>query len=736
MENKNFKFSSLKSCLQASNSYSFNSRKAFTLIEILIYLGIFAIIAGTLTGILNSVVRIQTRELAGNEVSQQMNFVMSTIQRLVRESSKIEMEAGASGSAINLRMASSTLDPTLIFASGTMVYLQQGTGEAAPLTNSKVKVDNLTFKKYSQYPGHDVVQVNLTMSYNTANPQQQSSQTLQSTIARNSPATFGFDVLPTTTDTYSLGSSSLRFKDLSLSNLLNVGTTSTDPTTTWNGAIYYNTTSNDFRGYKNNAWGALGGGYWTTTSTNDIYNTNSGNVIIGTTTSTAKLTVSNGSIAQNPFNPQLVGSVGTGSNPVSVYVSGRYAYVVNWYSSTLQIFDVSNPASPQLVGSASTGTYAAPFSVYVSGRYAYIVNYSSETLQIFDVSNPANPQLIGSANTGFNPPLVYVSGRYAYVVNKNSNTLQIFDVSNPANPQLIGSANTGTHPLSVYVSGRYAYVVNANSNTLQIFDVSNPANPQLIGSVSTGSGPYSVYVSGRYAYVVNTGNTGSDILQIFDVSNPANPQLIGSANTGYDPYFVYVSGRYAYVVNSSSSTLQIFDVSNPANPQLIGSANTGYNPNSVYVSGRYAYVVNQGSNTLQIFDISGLETTSAMIHSLEAGNLQVRNDIIAQGQVQISGGLNVGSGGIFSAGSLAVATSSKFVGSVSAGWEKLSTTCSSATQCSQSCSANKYLVGGGCQFSDATTVIENYPSASSTWKCTSSASQNITVWAICSNIAP
>jgi len=546
---------------------------------------------------------------------------------------------------------------------------------------------------------------------------------------------FDADVLPTTDNTYSLGSQIYKFKNAYLSGVLNLGTSATDPAGGVNGSIYYNTTSNEFKGYKNGSWQSLGSSVWNATSTNDIYY-NTGNVIVGTTSSTARLTVSNGSIAQNPKNPQLVGSVGTGSNPVSVYVSGRYAYVVNWYSSTLQIFDVSNPASPQLVGSASTGTYAAPFSVYVSGRYAYIVNYSSETLQIFDVSNPANPQLIGSANTGFNPPLVYVSGRYAYVVNKNSNTLQIFDVSNPANPQLIGSANTGTHPLSVYVSGRYAYVVNANSNTLQIFDVSNPANPQLIGSVSTGSGPYSVYVSGRYAYVVNTGNTGSDILQIFDVSNPANPQLIGSANTGYDPYFVYVSGRYAYVVNSSSSTLQIFDVSNPANPQLIGSANTGYNPNSVYVSGRYAYVVNQGSNTLQIFDISGLETTSAMIHSLEAGNLQVRNDIIAQGQVQISGGLNVGSGGIFSAGSLAVATSSKFVGSVSAGWETVSTTCSNATTCSVSCLSGKYVFGGGCQFSESVYLKNNYPSASSTWYCETSAAATTTAWAICSNIAP
>jgi len=46
--------------------------------------------------------------------------------------------------------------------------------------------------------------------------------------------------------------------------------------------------------------------------------------------------------------------------------------------------------------------------------------------------------------------------------------------------------------------------------------------------------------------------------------------------------------------------------------------------------------------------------TSLMAHSLEAGNLQVRNDILAQGQLQVSGGVNVGAGGIFSDGDVGI----------------------------------------------------------------------------------
>ena len=82
----------------------------------------------------------------------------------------------------------------------------------------------------------------------------------------------------------------------------------------------------------------------------------------------------------------------------------------------------------------------------------------------------------------------------------------------------------------------------------------------------------------------------------------------------------------------------------PGDPVFVGSLGLGGAPQSVYVSGRYAYVVSPNSNDLKVIDVSGGEFTSLIAHSLEAGNLQVRNDMIAQGQVQVTGGLNVGTG--------------------------------------------------------------------------------------------
>ena len=64
--------------------------------------------------------------------------------------------------------------------------------------------------------------------------------------------------------------------------------------------------------------------------------------------------------------------------------------------------------------------------------------------------------------------------------------------------------------------------------------------------------------------------------------------------------------------------------------------------------------VDSGSDDLKVIDVSGAEVPSLVAHSLEAGNLQVRNDMIAQGQLQVTGGINVGAGGLFSDGNVGI----------------------------------------------------------------------------------
>jgi hypothetical protein len=385
-----------------------------------------------------------------------------------------------------------------------------------------------------------------------------------------------------------------------------------------------------------------------------------GRVGINTATPTELLTVDDGNILQTPGDPVLVGSLDIGGAANSVYVSGSYAYLVDITSNDLKVIDISDPTTPTLVGSLGIGN--TPGSVYVSGSYAYVVDASSEDLKVIDVSDPSSPTLAGSLGIGNSPGSVHVVGRYAYVTDSGSNDLKVIDVSDPSSPALIGSLGLGQSPTSLYVSGRYAYVVDSSSDDLKVIDISDPSSPTITGLLGIGSSPTSVYVSGRYAYVVDGFLPD---LKVIDISDPSSPSVSGVLGLDGVPTSVYVSGRYAYVLGALSDDLKVIDISDPASPALTGSLGIGSNPISVYVSGRYAYVVDLISSDLKVIDISGGEMTSLIAHSLEAGNLQVRNDIIAQGQLQVTTGVNVGAGGIYSAGDIATSSTmkaDKFIG--------------------------------------------------------------------------
>lgn len=177
----------------------------FTLIEILIYIAIFALSATFLVAILGVVGKVQNRQTSANEVNQQISSINNTIQRLVKESSLVENDAGVSSPTLTLRMPEGTRlgnDPTKIFLENNVIYLQQGpqTASKIPLTNSNVKVENFSVIKYQNTGGPAVVQVDLSISYNSANPQSQILRTARTAITRISAATFDSSVLPNGTN--------------------------------------------------------------------------------------------------------------------------------------------------------------------------------------------------------------------------------------------------------------------------------------------------------------------------------------------------------------------------------------------------------------------------------------------------------------------------------------------------------------------------------------------------------
>jgi hypothetical protein len=184
----------------------------------------------------------------------------------------------------------------------------------------------------------------------------------------------------------------------------------------------------------------------------------------------------------------------------------------------------------------------------------------------------------------------------------------------------------------------------------------NQFMPKIVGSVTDVRLDVArdIYVSGKYAYVAAGFN---DSMSIIDISNPLSPSMIGSITDIRLDFAedVYVSGKYAYVTSSNNDSLTIIDISNASSPAITGSVTDIRLDGAfgVYVSGKYAYVAANSNDSLTIIDIGGIDSPAASIGAVETGSLSVTENAIVGNDFYV-GGLNVGPGGLYSQGRVAI----------------------------------------------------------------------------------
>lgn len=333
-----------------------------------------------------------------------------------------------------------------------------------------------------------------------------------------------------------------------------------------------------------------------------------------------------------------------------VTVVGNVAYVISEDTNRLYLVDVSNETKPLIISSVTipNGAYA----VSVDGRYAATLSNSAEILTLIDISNASAP-LIMATTTVSNPIQVVIQGRYVYATNNFDGYLEIFDIVNPTKLNRVSFVDIGTSAAGLYVKGRYAYVTGISNSTVSVVDISNPSAPVLKGSAVVGSQPIGVWATEEYLYVTNRN---SDEFNILRITNPSSPVVIATATTEVFPTSVNVQGKYAYITNYLSETLQVFDITSSTNPVSILSTNVGgsLGVSGNFISGKFAYITDYNSGRFGIFDLGGIETIGVQAASVRTGSLNVLSDAFIANSLFISSALNVGIGGMYTAGSLAV----------------------------------------------------------------------------------
>ncbi len=223
--------------------------------------------------------------------------------------------------------------------------------------------------------------------------------------------------------------------------------------------------------------------------------------------------------------------------------------------SSLYIYELADPESPQLVGQYVNATdtgQAENFFIDTDRNLAYLVMWPYH-LHILDISDPSNPTLQGiyrpgeyadhipvySDNAGAH--VVTARGNYAYLCNYRD-YVHIIDVSDPTAPVHIGRYTGMPYPMAAAINGEQLYVSRLNYDATHILDISNPAEPVFISSLDAGAG-YQLTFGDNYLFLPD------DELNIADISNDFQPIDIGYFETPGRAWKIEMTGNRMYVAD-------------------------------------------------------------------------------------------------------------------------------------------------------------------------------------------
>lgn len=142
-----------------------NNQSGFTIIELIIYILIFAVI-GTLAAAVFSLA-VKSKNIVARSGEVQLNIQKAVEQIIDRVHSAVTINDASS--TLSLKMSDVNKDPTIFSLSAGAVNIKEGAGAAAPITPPTIFITFLSFTKINNpAPATSSVQISITGGYNNA----------------------------------------------------------------------------------------------------------------------------------------------------------------------------------------------------------------------------------------------------------------------------------------------------------------------------------------------------------------------------------------------------------------------------------------------------------------------------------------------------------------------------------------------------------------------------------------
>ncbi len=148
--------------------------QGFTLIEMLVYTAIFAVMVSALAAFMATLSQSRLRSQAAMEVNEQGAEVLRVITQNLRNATAINSPiVGAAASSISINTLTASTTPTTFALSNGVIYMTQGVNPALALTNNRVSASNLSFVNLSRASTAGAAKVSFSLTAVSSSTQAQ-----------------------------------------------------------------------------------------------------------------------------------------------------------------------------------------------------------------------------------------------------------------------------------------------------------------------------------------------------------------------------------------------------------------------------------------------------------------------------------------------------------------------------------------------------------------------------------
>ena len=164
------------------------TQKGFTLIELVLYVGILSILVGVMSTMFGQIVEVQLESEATSTVDQDGRYILSKMfydMKSINTSDVITTPASPGSQTSTLQIRVNSINYTYSLNSGGNLILTNGsTGEVNVLNSANSSVTGLTFQRIGAGDTNDTIRVNFTVVSRVKQPSGDESRAFQTTLAK------------------------------------------------------------------------------------------------------------------------------------------------------------------------------------------------------------------------------------------------------------------------------------------------------------------------------------------------------------------------------------------------------------------------------------------------------------------------------------------------------------------------------------------------------------------------